>query len=91
MDYYIDPREGTKEAWLEKYGKLINADEAKQHDAGEQILVCWVDNGPFTVAEICYNNQERDAFLYPYPHPKKWYLVNRELLITFCPLLATVK
>lgn len=87
MGYYIDPKDGTKESWLHENGKLIKNSEVKEHNAGDQVLVCLVDNGFFTAAGIAYDNRERDAFLIPDPRPKQWYLVDRDLLKQFCPKL----
>lgn len=83
MGYYINPRECTKEMWLETYGKRVSEAEARMHPAGDNLLVCLVDNGPFTAAAIAYDDRERDAFLYPDRRKKVWYVVARQRLEPF--------
>jgi hypothetical protein len=83
MGYYINPRDCTKEEWLAKYGTRYTS-SVKAHttkDGNADVLVCLVDNGPFTAAGIAYSDDERDAFAAPDGRPKLWYLVNRELLV----------
>lgn len=87
MGYYIDPKDMSKEEWLIRNGQRVSQSDAKQHSIGDKVLVCLVDNGVFTAAGIAYCDRDRDAFLHPDPRPKHWYLVKRELLKQFCPLL----
>ena len=88
MGYYINPEVGTKEAWLAENGSRITAVEAKEYPSNQgRVLVCLVDNGPFTAAGIAFDDEERDAFMDPDGRPKKWFLVKRELLKPFCSLL----
>jgi hypothetical protein len=81
MGYYINPTNGTKEAWLNQYGMLITMADAKLYKAGAKVVVCLVDNGMFTAAGIAYDDRERDAFAIPDGRRKKWYLVRRTLLV----------
>jgi hypothetical protein len=62
MGYYINPKGCTKEEWLFQYGQPVPASVAKTHPAGEKVVVCLIDNGPFTAADIAYDDRERDAF-----------------------------
>jgi hypothetical protein len=86
MGYYINPKDCTKEDWLDRYGRSITAAHAKAHTAGSDVAVCLVDNGEFTAAGIAFDDRERDQFARPDGRPKKWYLASRELL-TQCGFL----
>ncbi len=61
MGYYIDPPEGTKEEWLNFHGVEVAGDLRWGHPP-DTVLVCLVDNGPFTAAGICYNGAEFNEF-----------------------------
>ena len=80
MGYYINPSETTKERWLAENGVRITTEEARKHSAGEELVVCLVDNGAFTAAGICYDNRERDAFIHPDERPRVWYRVEKTKL-----------
>lgn len=80
MGYYINPREGTKEEWLEKHGEkfsgLMEADIIWAIKEPDQSIVVLVDNGPFTAAGIAYSRKELEAFVHPDDYrPKYIYLV----------------
>lgn len=72
MGYYINPQHTSKEQWLNDYGLevtdptwdlLATSFPGTEHSPeGRGVYVCLVDNGPFTAAGICYNEQEFDAF-----------------------------
>jgi hypothetical protein len=81
MGYYINPRNCTKETWLAEHGQPITLAYAKAHPAGDRVVVCLIDNGPFTAAGIAYDDRERDAFAHEDIRPKAWYLVPRALLV----------
>jgi hypothetical protein len=81
MGYYINPKSSTKEQWLAQHGQPITLGDAKVHPAGDLVVVCLVDNGPFTAAGICYCDAERDMFVILDGRPKLWFLVSRELLV----------
>lgn len=87
MGYYINPTDGTKEAFLERYGTPISPAIAKQIWKEEMIQthfpVCLVDNGSFTAAGIAYSEAETDQFLVPDGRDKLWYLVPRKELIPY--------
>jgi hypothetical protein len=80
MGYYINPTNMSKEQWLRENGVEVPKPIAKHHPAGDELVVCLVDNGAFTAAGIAYDDGERDAFMYPDSRPMRWYLVKRELL-----------
>ena len=89
MGYYINPKNESKETWLHSNGRLVTLVEVKDHQAkdNDELVVCLVDNGPFTAAGIAYDDEERNAFLYPDPRPKNWYMVKRELLREWCSII----
>lgn len=89
MGYYINPKDKSKEECLKVNGNKITHDQAQKHQAGEggQHLVCLIDNGPFTVAAIAYDDRERDEFLCPDPRPREWYLVPTDKLREWCSFL----
>lgn len=90
MGFYINPRNMTKEEWLARNGTSITPQHAKIHSAGDDILVCLVQNDGFSAAGIAYDDRERDAFFYPdsgEQRPKKWFLVKREMAREFCNIL----
>lgn len=88
MGYYINPN-GDKGIWLNTNGAQVSFDQAQRHDAGkdDHFVVCLVDNGWMTAAAIAYNDRERDVFARDDGRPKKWFLVKRDALKPFCPVL----
>lgn len=96
MGYYINPRAGTKEGWLNDHGLEVTGPEwgllatnfrgAIGNRGNDGVYVCLVDNGPFTAAGICYNEAEFDAFNAPGDsRPMTWYVVMRGDIIDVCP------
>lgn len=80
---------GPKEAWLRDNAVPISREEAAKHaDFDDVLLVCLVDNGPFTAAGIAYREAERDEFvgvnrpagLPPDTRRRTFYLVERSKL-----------
>lgn len=79
MGYYVNPRTGTKEAWLDAHGLEVTGPEWSYlatnfpglTPEGNGVYVCLVDNGPFTAAGICYNEAEFDAFRAADPTPEE--------------------
>lgn len=80
MGYYINPKDVTKEEWLSKHGKLIPAEQAKDHITEETLPVCLVDNGRFTAAGVAFDSRELAAFTRPDGRPKIWFSVSIPLL-----------
>lgn len=70
-----------KAAWLEQNGVEHTEVPTSTKQAGEDTLVvCLVDNGPFTAAAIAYNEHELDLFVRPDHRPKRWFSVEVEKL-----------
>jgi hypothetical protein len=80
MGYYINPKNCTKEQYLAEHARQVSTGYARDHIAGDDVLVCLVDNGPFTAAAIAHDDRERDAFMIPDHRPKKWYAMRRAQL-----------
>lgn len=95
VGYYINPQTQTKEQWLNDHGTLVpyGTDIELLVKPAGTYLVCWVDNGSFTAAGICFDDLERDAFNagfkpgahFPDQRPHTWFLCTREDLILICP------
>jgi len=96
MGYYINPKDCSKEIWLDNHSSDLpnltppNWEKLqKEIDHGNHLLpVCLVNNGPFTAAGICYNQRELEEFSDPRDYRSKlWYLVSLDNLIDVCPEL----
>lgn len=82
MGYYINPQEGTKEAWLKSNAREVEEGELKI--TPEELPVVLVDNRAFTAAGICYDSQELKEFTNPRDQrPKRWFMVTRACLAPF--------
>lgn len=82
MGLYINPPDMTKEEFLARHGTRVSESEVREFQYGvrTQLPVCLVHNGAFTAAGIADIPSERAAFLHSDPRPKKWFLVDREVL-----------
>ena len=80
MGYYINPIDMSKEVWLSAYPEVDPY--ATGFVDGDELLVCLVDNGPFTAAAVAINKTEYDAFLRQDGRTKVWYKVPKQDLIT---------
>lgn len=91
MGYYINPKDETKETWLER--EAIPADKVPTNACEIDGLrpVCLVDNRMFTSAGIAYDDDELRAFLDPAdPRDKRWFFAPIEELVKVCPDVARV-
>jgi len=81
MGYYIDPKNETKEEFLEREGIEITESEFSAFAFHEEaLLVVLVDNGDFTAAIICYNDRELEYVQTSIDRdyrPKKFYVVDK--------------
>lgn len=92
MGIYINPKDCTKEEWLEKNGTRYLHFAPFFLEDGKELPVCLVDNGPFTAAAICYSRHELEAFnRFDDTRPKKWYSVSKEKLLEVSPELKNVR
>ena len=79
MGCYVNPRNMSKEAWLECHGDLT---EGPCEITETHLPVCLVQNRGFTAAGVAFSADEVEAFSSPDPRTKIWYKVSRELLRT---------
>lgn len=87
MGYYINPEEGTKEEWLDKYGTKLDG-PPKEYWDGKNIAVVLVKNPGFTAAAIAYKQEELEYFRDVTPaegdyRPRIWFMVPVDLLKPF--------
>lgn len=90
MGAYINPPDMTKEKWLSINGGDVLNDAPEWTTLPEGHLpVCLVDNGIFTAAGICYNEEILRQFSRPDGRPKLWLFVEIEKLHTVSPELKS--
>ena len=80
MGFYINPPNGrSKELFLAEYGEQTKQPSDDFDFAGSDSLpACWVSNGGFTAAGICYSKRERAAYTVPGDNrPRQWFLVKK--------------
>ena len=63
MGFYVNPPYMSKETWLDAYP--VVDPQATGFIYGDELLVCLVDNGPFTAAAVAINKTEYDCFMRP--------------------------
>lgn len=80
MGAYINPKDMSKEEFLMARAKPIG--EPKTWDfAGPTLPVCWMDNGAFTAAGICFDQGEIHAFTRPDDNrPRTWFEASKDAL-----------
>lgn len=83
MGRYLNPKDMTKEEWLEK--NAIRLDFIPENHATETHTVAvHVDNGWMTACALAYNQGELQAFKIPEDRrPKVFYLVPNKLTEEF--------
>lgn len=86
MGCYVNPKNESKEVWLEKHGTVIPISiDAPYNDYCEDecLPVILVDNGLFTAAGVAFDEREFKDFSNPTDlRPKKGYKVKIEDLKT---------
>ena len=81
MGMYVNPKDETKEHFLEREGQMIEKIKWDDVPAG-RLPVVLMDNGPFTAAGIAYKASELDEFTRPTDHRTKvMFLVSIDKLI----------
>lgn len=87
MGIYINPKNITKDEFLEQYGEQIFDSKnmkiedilqtftlfTDENNFRDYFLVRWVDNGEFTAAGIAYNAEELEALLYTDMHDTRHF------------------
>lgn len=83
MGFYINPKNRSKEQWLDEHG--LQCGQPKVHlDGIGNVAVCLVDNGWMTAAAIAFDQRELERFTRPDDErPKKWFWVPIEAVKEF--------
>lgn len=87
MGLYINPSDQSKERWLRHNASQLLTHRPQWSDIPEdKMVVCLVNNGPFTAAAVCYNERELEGFGSPTDQRQKdWLLVDKDKLKQVCP------
>ena len=87
MGIYINPKNMSKEKWLESNAKYTDFIPPSFDQSKETMVVCLVDNGPFTAAGIAYSEKELRDFAIPDGRMKMWFVVETSKLLEVEPSL----
>lgn len=79
MGLYINTEHCKKEIWLAENARPILAPNI-YCGSSSYVLVCLVDNGPFTAAAIIYSEEEFKRWVENDGRKKKWHIVEVEKL-----------
>lgn len=83
MGIYINPKNESKEQWLNKSAKSVSLDELHLADYQTTFPVVLVNNGFFTAAAVADTPKELNRFVgYPDDRPMKYFLVTIDKLKT---------
>lgn len=79
MGLYLNPSGESKEAFLAREGTPVSSPPPEFADVpADQVLVCLIDNGPFTAAGIADSDRERTRFLHGISgRPHMWFVVPK--------------
>lgn len=83
MGCYINPVNESKETFLATHAESPTGSTTSpdQFVDGSKFAVCWVNNGPFTAAAVCFSQRELEAFTDPMDsRPKRWFMVEQAAL-----------
>lgn len=95
MGYYVNPSNMSKEQWLQDNGIEVLTPGPFPED--DTVVVCLLDNGPFTAAAICYSKDELDQFAQRGRYEgeartdrrhRQWFLVDKTKIAEVCPAVA---
>lgn len=92
MGFYINPENQTKERWLVNEAQFLSSAPPTFPESKDEVLVCLVDNGPFTAAGIAFDEDEMKAFIGPNndERAKFWFVAPRDRIIDVCPEVEKV-
>jgi hypothetical protein len=90
MGIYLNPRDCSKEQFLDENAIEVNLADAQRHVfGGADVLVILVDNGPFTAAAVATSPQEMNTFLNPNDYrPKQYFIIEKQKIY---PLLSPME
>ena len=82
MGLYINPENMSKEAFLNANGTEIARGEDEpsitfDQAGNDEIIACFVDNGPFSALAVAYSEKEFDYFKKPDGRYKVWYTIPK--------------
>ena len=87
MGCYVNPTNESKETWLEREGKRVNAINWNIKPL-DTLPVVLMNSGPFTAAGVAYSESELKAFTQPSDNRSKiYYYVSIEKLSKVSPIL----
>jgi len=86
MGLYINPKNKSKEEWLEDNNIDVSTHPFDFEDIGDDNhIICLVDNGMFTAAAVAYDIREYEDFKYNDGRFKVWFIVPKENIKAVCP------
>ena len=90
MGCYIDPKDETKEQFLDREGEEVESDYISENyryiKSKGKLPIVLVDNGPFTAAGVAYTEREFERFVRYDNRPKRFYIVPIDKLKTVSPI-----
>lgn len=95
MGCYVDPKNETKEDFLEREGREVESDYISKNykmikEKGDlPVVLC--DNGPFTAAGVAYTEREFERFVRYDNRPKRFFVVSVEKLKDVSPVEGYLK
>lgn len=87
MGAYVNPKNMTKEQWLNDNALLLDIPPRWEELEEGDVFVCLINNLAFTAAAIAYNEKEFDYFMQPDTRPRTWYIAVIEDLRPVSPEL----
>ncbi len=83
MGLYLNPPDMSKEKWLDTHAKRVNG--APTHYKRDGFTAaCWVHNGQFATAGLCFSQAELEAFRNDGANRiKVWYWVPDDMVGAF--------
>lgn len=92
MGFYIDGNTVYKDTWLANYAQHVPGGPDSVTLAEGEVLLCYMDNGPFKALGIAHSERETEVFKWTPrdPRPREWYVAKISDVITELPRLAEV-
>lgn len=81
MGAYVNPKDETKENFLERVGRKIPGPGSFTDFKSDELPVCLINNYAFTAAGICFNERELKEFANIADRPTKWFIVKKSELL----------
>jgi len=86
MGLYVEPKM-EKDVWCKENCREVNTEVPVQFsDANkDQVILCLVNNGFFFALAVAFSEAEFKVFRAPDGRPKKWYVVDKEVVKLVTP------